>query len=417
MAKLENETELKNKRRRWLIVAGILVVVVVLSALTSLRPRRIRVQVAQAARQDITSTITTNGKVEPTQNFEAHAPFGTTVKKILVHEGDRVRRGQLLLQLEDSEARSTASHALAQLRAAESVQASVQAGGTREEVLTRNADLVKAQAELDASRRNLEALRRLQQRGAASDAEVQAAEDRLRRAEADLKLLQQKGTGRYSKEEMARVQADIADSRAAYEAAQAVLANANVTAPFDGTVYAIPVRQGAFVNGGDLVIQVADLREVQVRAFVDEPEIGRLKPGQVVRVTWDAIPGRVWQGKLTSTPTTVVSRGTRMVAEFTCQVDNDDLKLLPNVNVGVAIITASHNNALSVPREAVHEEDGKHYMYLVDGSRLDRREVQIGTANLTHIEITEGLKDSDMFALASLSPTPIRDGVSVKIVE
>ena len=107
-------------------------------------------------------------------------------------------------------------------------------------------------------------------------------------------------------------------------------------------VYSLPVRQGAFVNPGDLLVQVADLHKVQVRAFIDEPEIGKLRKGQQVEVTWDAIPGRVWQGTLESLPTTVVQRGTRMVGEVTCVVDNSDLKLLPNTNISVAVVIADN---------------------------------------------------------------------------
>ena len=66
-----------------------------------------------------------------------------------------------------------------------------------------------------------------------------------------------------------------------------------------------------------------------IRAFVDEPEIGKLEQGQLVEVTWDALPGRVWKGTLETLPTTVVQHGTRMVGEVTCVIQNEDLKLLP----------------------------------------------------------------------------------------
>ena len=71
-----------------------------------------------------------------------------------------------------------------------------------------------------------------------------------------------------------------------------------MSAPHEGMVYSLPVREGAFVNTGDLLVQVADLHKVRVRAFVDEPEIGKLQPGQLVEITWDALPGRVWKGTI-----------------------------------------------------------------------------------------------------------------------
>jgi len=105
-------------------------------------------------------------------------------------------------------------------------------------------------------------------------------------------------------------------------------------APFEGIVYSLLVKQGGFVAGGDLVLQLADLRRVQVRAFVDEPEVGKLVPGDAIEITWDAVPGRTWEGKVNAIPSTVRLRGSRNVGETTCILDNKDLKLLPNVNVG-----------------------------------------------------------------------------------
>src|SRR5204863_8422189 len=107
-------------------------------------------------------------------------------------------------------------------------------------------------------------------------------------------------------------------------------------------VYALPVRESAYVNQGDLVVGVAELKNIQGLALVDEPDIGRLTKGQRVDVTWDGLPGRVWQGTVTRIPTTVSLHGSRTVGEVTASVDNQDMKLLPNVNVNVTVITAEH---------------------------------------------------------------------------
>ncbi len=75
------------------------------------------------------------------------------------------------------------------------------------------------------------------------------------------------------------------------------LHSATVISPVDGTFYSLPVHQGDYVKVGDLLAEIADLRHVRVRAFVDEPDLGRLAPGQEVQATWDAKPGRVWSGR------------------------------------------------------------------------------------------------------------------------
>lgn len=407
-----------NHHRVMVVVAGITAAIVILGAFVSLRRGEVPIRAELATRGPIASTITTNGKIEPLDNFEAHAAAPSTVKRVLVHEGDRVKRGQLLLQLDDAEARAQAAKAQAQLKASEADLQAVKSGGTHEEVLTTGSDLVKGRAERDAAQRNRDAMRRLQERGAASPAEVDAAQARLQTAQAQLSVLEQKaGGGRYSKSEVARVHAQADEAEAAYQAAQEFLRNANVTAPRDGIVYSLPARTGAFVNTGDLLVQLADLHTVQVRAFVDEPDIGRLATDQQVNITWEGQPGRTWEGKVTRVPSTVLVHGTRTVGEVTCAVNNQDLKLLPNINVNVTITTARRDHTLLVPREAVHQHDSKKFVYEVIKGELRRRYVDTGVSDLTRIEITSGLGDKAVVALGSVRGQVLKDGMDVRVVQ
>jgi HlyD family secretion protein len=360
--------------------------------------------------------ISTNGKVEPIQNFEAHSPVPTTVKRLYVREGDRVHKGQLLLQLDDADLRSQAARAQARMKAAQADQSDLSTGGTREELLTLDAQLAKARNVHDYDQRNLDALRRLQQQGAASAGEVKQAEDELQRAQADATLLEQKQKGRYSKPEVEKVKAQGAEAQAAYDAAEDALQKSSVRAPFDGIVYALPVKQGTYVQTGDLLLQVGDLSKMLVRTFVDEPDIGRLAPGQKIEVTWDAIPGRIWNGAVSSIPSTVKLRGARNVGEVTSIIDNHDLHLLPNVNVGVTIVTAEHSGVLTLRREAVRMDDAKPYVYVVVDGKLKRREVEVSLQNLTRVEITAGLPEKAEVALSSADSKPLTDGAHVKVV-
>lgn len=350
------------------------------------------------------------------QNFEAHSPVPTTVKRLLVKEGDHVRKGQILLQLDDADLRSQAARAQARMKAAQADQADLNTGGTREELLTLDSQLIKARNVRDSDQRNLEALRRLQQQGAASAGEVKQAEDELQRAQADATLLEQKQKDRYSQPEVAKVQAQGAEAQAAYDAAEDALQKSSVRAPFEGIVYALPVKQGAYVQTGDLLLQEGDLSKMLVRTFVDEPDIGRLSAGQKIEVIWDAVPSRIWNGVVSTIPATVKLRGARNVGEVTCTVDNHDLRLLPNVNVGVTIITAEHSGVLTLRREAVRMDDTKPYVYQVVDGELKRREIEVSLQNLTRVEITAGLPENAVVALSSADAKPLADGARVKVV-
>jgi len=400
-------------RRWWSTALAIVAAVALLAAAVSRRDGVIPIRTATVGQGKIRSVISTNGKIEPLNNFEAHAPLSASVERVLVSEGSAVKKGELLVVLDDADARTKAAQAETQLKAAQADLAAIERGGTQEEILNLDAQLVKARTDCDAAERNLSALKKLEQQGAASAGEVRDAENALARANAQLALLQQKQTRRYSNAEIARVQAQRDEARAARDAAEDTLAKSNVRAPFDGIVYSLPVKQGGFVNSGDLLLQVADLRKVLVRAFVDEPDVARLVAGDSIEITWDAAPGRVWQAAVNAVPSTIKLHGSRNVGELTSIVENKDYKLLPNVNVGVTITTAEHDNVLTVPREALRTDDSTPYVLLVVGHELKRRNVTTALSNLTQVEVTHGLAANDLIAINSVNGKPIGDGTQV----
>jgi len=413
LALTKNSNAPSKRRWIWILSAAIILILVLYSYFhqTPLKVHAVTVQ-----RGPIRSQISTNGKVEAVQNFESHAPIATTVRRLLVKEGDRVRKGQLLLELDNDDIRAQAARAQAQIKAAQANLAATKNSGTQEEILTLNAQLAKTRAARDTAQRNLDSLKRLQQQGAASEGEVRQAETTLQTTQADLNLLEQKQKGRYSPPEVASTEAQAAQAQAAYESAQSALGKSSVRAPFDGIVYSLPVKLGAFVQAGDMLLQVADLSHVLVRAFVDEPDVGRLQMGQKVEVTWDAVPGRVWTGAVNSVPSTVKRSGNRNVGETTCLIDNKDLRLLPNINVGVTIVVAAHNNVLTLQRDALHIDDNKAYVFRIVDNRLKRQAIEFSLQNLTRVEITSGLSEGDAVAMPAEETKPLTDGAPVKVV-
>ena len=404
----------RQPRRWWVTALAVLAAVIVLAAFVTHRDDSVPVRTAVVEQSTIRSVIFTNGKIEPINNFEAHAPIPARVERVLATEGESVKKGQLLVVLDDANVRAHSAQAETQVKTAQAELSAAQRGGTQEEVLSLDAQLVKAATDRNSAQHNLDALKKLQQQGAATAGEVRAAEDTLATADAQLTFLRQKQTKRYSRAELGRLEAQQTGAQASYNAEQDVLAQTNVRAPFDGIVYSLPVKQGGFVAGGDLLLEMADLRKVLVRAFVDEPDVGRLATGDLLEVTWDAIPGRVWPTTVTAVPATVKLHGTRNVGETTSIVDNEDLRLLPNINVGITIVLARHDNVLVVPREAVRMDDSKPYVLQVFGHELKRREVRTSLSSLTQVEIASGLSAKDVVAISSWNGKPIGDGTQVK---
>lgn len=403
--------------RRWLWIGAAALLLAVFFGVRAMTREKLAVRAAEAVRQDLVSTISTNGKVEPQVNFEAHSPLAAVVKSRYVREGDRVAKGQLLLQMDDTEARSRVATALAAMRGAQAGLDAITLGGTQEERVALSGELSKAKLERDQAARDLAALERLQAGGSASASEVAAARQRLQVAESSLHVVQQRQSSRYAPIDLEHAQANLADARASYQAAEEVLRQANVRAPFAGTVYSLPVSATEFVEQGKLLLQIADLGRIQVRAYFDEPELGKLAAGQPITIVWDAKPGRVWRGHVAYLPSTIITYGTRNVGEVLVAVDDSDGVLLPGTNVTVTVTTSNVKNALSVPREALHSESGNTFVYRVQNNAAVRTPVKVGAINLTQVEIQSGLAEHEIVALGSANGQPIVDGVALKVVK
>lgn len=377
----------------------------------------VEVRAAPVTHQNLVSTVPTNGRVEPMEPFQAHAQVPGVVEKIYVHVGDKVKKGDLLLRMQDADAVSRLATANSSLSSAQASLYDLQKGGTQEERLSMDADLTRAQQQRDQAQQSLAALQQLQQKGAASASEVTAAEQRLQTATTSLKNIQQRQTNRYSATDKSKVQAQVNDARAAVTAAQSTFSNANIRTPIDGTVYSIPVTDYDFVNAGESLMDVADLKRIQVRAYFDEPEIGKLAVGQAVKILWDAKPNQVWHGHISRAPSTVITYGTRNVGECLITVDDAQEELLPNTNVTVTVTVSQRFNVLSVPREALHTEGASDYVYRIVQGKLVRTPVQVGVLNLTRVEVLSGLSEKDVVALNATSNRDLSNGLAVKIVE
>ncbi len=146
--------------------------------------------------------------------------------------------------------------------------------------------------------------------------------------------------------------------------------------------------------------------------------MGALEPDEPVKITWDALPNRVWEGKTEIIPKQVVARGLRNVGELLCSVSNDKLELLPNTNVNVRINLKERLNVLSVARGAVETENSQRYVFVVqDGvgqSRLERRPIQVGIADAANYEVVSGLREGEVVAIPG--DVELHDGMSVRVV-
>ena len=409
------------RRLNPLALLGILLGVILLAVVVvrSFTRDVVEIRAAAVTHQNLVKSVPTNGKVEPINDFRAHAEGPGVVAKIFVKVGQKVKSGDLLIQMNDADAVARLAAAKASLSTAQASMHDLQQGGSQDERIALQGDLSRAKIQQQQAESDLSALKQLQQKGAASASEVAAAEQRLQTANSSLQNVQIRSTQRYSGPDRTRAQAQVADARAAVLAAQSGYANVNVRSPLAGTVYAIPVSQYDFVQAGEDLVDVADLNKIQVRAYFDEPEIGNLAVGQAVTIVWEGNQNKVWHGHVTRVPTTVIAYGTRSVGECIIAVDDAHEDLLPNTNVTVTVTTQQRFNVLSIPREALHTEpSGRDFVYRVVHNKLVVTPVQVGVVNLMRVEITGGLTGKDTVALGPTSSNrDLSNGLAVKVVD
>jgi len=408
--------EKKQLNRRWLWVGIVLLTIAVFFLVRSTTRDRLEIHTAQAMHVPLVSTISTNGRIEPEVNYELHSPIAAIVKAVYVQPGDQVAAGKLLLTLDDVQERAHEATAESGVKSAQAALEAATHNGTRQERQAAAADIERARLERNDARHGLEALTKLNSTGAASNSEVAAARQRLDLAETNLRALEESSKSRYSQAEVARARAALADAEASLRAARQVVAQTAVRAPAAGTVYSLDASHTEFVEEGKMVAQLADLHHERVRAYFDEPEIGRLAVGQKIQIKWDAMPGRTWNGHIERTPVTVINLGTRSVGEVLVKIDDADGALLPDTNVTVTVTISSEASALSIPREALHSENGKNYVYKIVKDTLVKTFVTTGTINLTQAAILSGLADGDVVATGAASGQPLQEGIPIKVV-
>jgi HlyD family secretion protein len=404
-------------KKRWIAwVAGAAVLVAVVLVLAN-RDQAPDVQIAQVKRENLSASITSNGKVEPIQPFGAVAQYSTLVDSVNAVAGQTVRKGQVILVLNSYAPQQGLDRARADLLAAQEQLRDASIGGPPDQVAQTDGDIEKAKIDLANFEKQQEVLKRLVAEKAARQDELEQNQVKIADDQASIRTLQQQKAALAAQAEVSAQSAELAEKQARSQIAmfQSQIASATVKSPINGTLYSLSAYWGEYVQIGTLLSGIADLHNVRVRAFVDEPDLGVLAPNLPVQITWDGLPEHVWYGRTERVPKQVTTQGVRSVGEVLCSVQNSNLELIPNLNVDVKILWSQRQNVLVVPRSAVHANGSQHFVLVVSEDTLHRRVVQLGIADPTVFEVVSGLNEGEEVALSG--DITLHDGMTVHPVE
>jgi len=375
------------------------------------------VEVAPVQTQTLTETISAGGTVEALREVTTTTKLTGRVAAVLVREGDRVRAGQVLVRLEDSEIAAQVQQAEANLQAAQARLRLLEQGARPEERAQVEAALAQARASFDTARESLARMQTLYKDGAVSKAQLDAAQLQydVAKAQYDGAVQQQRivQTGARPEEiEVARAQVRQADAALAFARLQAD--SAVITAPLSGTVthrYVDPGDLASLMPGQSDLITVAQIDSVYAVLEVSETDLGRVRIGQTVVVSIDAYPDRSFTGFVRE----VSPAATPMTRSFKIKVvvDNPDRALKPGMFARGEIVVAQVSDALVIPRDAVVSANGKSTVFVVEADQARVREVQLGQISGPVVQVRAGLRAGESVVVAGQDQ--LTDGTAVSV--
>ncbi len=340
-------------------------------------------------------SVSTNGKVEAEKIYDLRAPMSGICRKTDAQDGMRLKKGQSILRFEDPSLPSQMAAARAELDAAQLDLRNMQRGPSAEELDQAEADVARAQLAADNARKLLQTNEWLLARNAITRFEVEQNRHALAEAEQSLKAAQRHLEDlkkRYGDLDLRRARSRIEAAEARIQYLKESEERLIVRAPADGTLYQFDVKDGAYLNAGDLIGMFADLTRLRLRAYVDEPDIGEVAIGEKVLIRWDARPQDEWHGMVERLPAEVVALGSRSVAEVLCSIENPQSTLMSNINVDVEIQAPEGPEVVSLPRGVVFPEGSKEFVWVIADGKAAKRYVETGRSTSARIEITQGLK-------------------------
>ncbi|RDV84717.1 efflux RND transporter periplasmic adaptor subunit [Ammonifex thiophilus] len=401
--------------------------VVVAAVWRGLNPPGTPVKVALAEERLFEDKVLATGKVEPEGEIDVTSPVAAKLLRLAVREGDRVKAGQLLAELDTGDLENKVKSAEAALAVAEAELSALKnvrpEDVAQAEAGVREAEelLKEAQAVADTAQKKLERYRFLRSHGAVSAAELEAVETEAARAQAQVRAAEARLESAQARlqalknpdpQKIAVQEARVNQARVALEEARSQLAKAKITAPTDGVVLQVGPREGDFLQPGAFILKLGDVNRVRVVAELSEQDLAGIKAGQKGVVTWSAYPGKEWPAVVERLSPTVTRKADQTAESiYKVYLRPEKEGLLPGARVDVSIYRTPPRKAVLVPLEAVFGTDKEKFVMVVENGVARRQKVAVGGSNELYTEIKEGLKPGTMVVL---NPRQVKEGERVR---
>ncbi len=412
----------------------------------------ITVQTGVVVRQDLTSVVTASGEIKPKNYINIGANAMGDITSLLVKEGDRVHKGQLLAKIENTQPTADVDSQRANLASAEADSAAAEAGlkAADDNITTLQAAVTEAQADLARMKQDADRAEQLfnEKLGAKQDFESKRSMYEAQKAavaQAQARLVQSRTQREQTAAQLTSSQRRINVAKASLVRSSDVLDKYDSKAPLDGVVTNLSVRAGESVvpglqnQAGTNIMTIADMSVITAEVKVDETDIVNVKVGQTAEITIDAIPNKTFTGKVTEIGDTAILRSTGVAAsqsaissqeakdfKVVVAMDNPPDEIRPGLSCTAKVTTATRKNIVTIPIQAltvrqrgdlepkktagagspeaavkldpVAEKARKEELqgvFVVANGKAEFRKVETGITGATDIEVVSGLNEGD----------------------
>ena len=367
-----------------------------------------RLETALAARRTLRSQVQATGVIRAQTGAEVKVGARTSgrVERLFANVGDRVKRGDPIAKLDDRDLRARLARAEADLAAARAQSALVRRGARDEEVGEARASLAQAEAEV-----RLATAQETRTRGLAEKAYV--GQEEADRSTRDLEVARAKAESARSRlnlvsnrslpEDVALANARVLQAQAARDEAAAFLSYATITAPIDGVIAQVTTQEGETVSAGlnaPTFVTLIDLDRLEVAAYVDEMDVGRVRPEQKATFTVDAFSDAEFTGKITAVYPRAVIQSNVVNYITTIAIEDSKGRLKPDMTATVTIALDERPDVVVVPDKALRRERGRTVVRVEEAKGTASREVKVGLRGGGYVEIMSGVAEGERVVLA-----------------
>ncbi len=442
-----------NRKRIFILIAVVLLGALVLLGVGRYRNRGIvTVQSGSVARQDITSIVTASGEIKPRNYINISANAQGQLTEILVKEGDKVKKGQLLARLENVQPQADLEAQRAAVSTADADTKAAEAGLKAAEETQRSqaATIDRTKSDLEKARQDYERYQGLYKERLVAQQELEAKRAALASAEASVREAEARMAQTQAQREQAAAQLvaskkRIAQARASLERFSDILRKHNAYAPLDGVVTNLPVRVGETVVPGiqnspaSTIMTIADMSLITAEVKVDEADIVSVELDQVASISIDAVPDQTFSGKVIEIGNTAIVRSTGVAAsqsaisgqeakdfKVVVALDSPPDYIRPGLSCTAKITTATRRNVLTIPVQALTVRERRDLepkpkggaaqkapdpaeekrlqerlqgVFVISGDHAVFHEVKTGIAGSTDIEVLDGLAEKDQIVI------------------